>query len=149
MKVEPFLLSSTLNLILAQRLVRKLGGEKEKYKIKKDELGNLAKYCSLKKIEEVLREEKILKSREGIGDIEFYRPKASKECPDGYKGRVGIYEVLSISESIKTLINKGATSDEIQTRAQKEEMRLMIEDGFVKAAQGLTSIEEVLRVIIE
>ncbi|OIP75877.1 hypothetical protein CO121_00300 [bacterium (Candidatus Gribaldobacteria) CG_4_9_14_3_um_filter_36_15] len=149
MKVEPFLLSSTLNLILAQRLVRKLGGEKEKYKIKKDELGNLAKYCSLRKIEEVLREEKILKSREGIGDIEFYRPKASKECPDGYKGRVGIYEVLSISESIKTLINKGATSDEIQTRAQKEEMRLMIEDGFVKAAQGLTSIEEVLRVIIE
>ena len=149
MKVEPFLLSSTLNLILAQRLVTKLGGEKEKYKIKKDELGNLAKYCSLRKIEEVLREEKILKSREGIGDIEFYRPKASKECPDGYKGRVGIYEVLSISESIKTLINKGATSDEIQTRAQKEEMRLMIEDGFVKAAQGLTSIEEVLRVIIE
>jgi type IV pilus assembly protein PilB len=149
MKVEPFLLSSTLNLILAQRLVRKLGGEKEKYKIKKDELGNLAKYCSLKKIEEVLREEKILKSREGIGDIEFYRPKTSKECPDGYKGRIGIYEVLRVSESIKTLINKGATSDEIQTRAQKEEMRLMIEDGFVKAAQGITSIEEVLRVVIE
>lgn len=149
MKVEPFLLSSTLNLILAQRLVRRLCKEKEKYKIKKDELKNLAKYCSLKRIEEVLREEKILKSREGLEDIEFYRSKASKECPDGYKGRIGIYEVLRISESIKTLINKGATSDEIQTRARKEEMRLMIEDGFIKAAQGITSIEEVLRVIIE
>jgi len=149
MKVEPFLLSSTLNLILAQRLIRRLCGEKEKYKIKKDELENLAKYCSLKRIEEVLREEKILKSKEGLEDIEFYRPKASKECPDGYKGRIGIYEVLRISESIKTLINKEATSDEIQTRAQKEGMRLMVEDGFVKAAQGITSIEEVLRVVIE
>jgi len=149
MKVEPFLLSSTLNLILAQRLVRRLCGEKEKYKIKKDGLKNLAKHCSLKRIEEVLREEKILKSRQGLEDIEFYRPKPSKECPDGYKGRIGIYEVLRISESIKTLINKGATSDEIQARARKEGMRLMVEDGFIKAAQGITSIEEVLRVIIE
>lgn len=149
MKVEPFLLSSTLNLILAQRLVRKLCGEKGKYKMKKDELKNLAKYCNLKRIEEVLREEKILKGKKGLKDIEFYRPKASKESADGYKGRIGIYEVLRISESIKTLINKGATSDEIQARAQKEGMRSMIEDGFVKAAQGVTSIEEVLRVVIE
>jgi len=149
MKVEPFLLSSTLNLILAQRLVRRLCGEKEKYKMGKDELKNLTKYCSLKRIEEVLREEKILKDKNGIKDIEFYRPKASKESPDGYKGRIGIYEVLRISESIKTLINKGATSDEVQARAQKEGMRSMIEDGFIKAAQGITSIEEVLRVIIE
>ncbi len=149
MKVEPFLLSSTLNLILAQRLVRRLCGEKEKYKMKKDELKNLAKYCGLKRIEEVLREEKILKGKKGLKDVEFYRPKASKESPDGYKGRIGIYEVLRISESIKTLINKGATSDEIQIRAQKEGMRSMIEDGFIKAAQGITSIEEVLRVIIE
>lgn len=149
MKVEPFLLSSTLNLILAQRLVRRLCGEKKKYKMKKDELKNLAKYCSLKKIEEVLREEKILKGKKGIEDIEFCRPKPSKESSDGYKGRIGIYEVLRISESIKTLMNKGATSDEIQIRAQKEGMRSMIEDGFIKAAQGITSIEEVLRVIIE
>jgi type IV pilus assembly protein PilB len=149
MKVEPFLLSSTLNLILAQRLVRRLCGEKRKYKMEKDELKSLAKYCSLKKIEEVLRGEKILKGKKGIEDIEFYRPKPSKESSDGYKGRIGIYEVLRISESIKTLMNKGATSDEIQTRAQKEGMRSMIEDGFIKAAQGITSIEEVLRVIIE
>ena len=149
MKVEPFLLSSTLNLILAQRLVRKLCGGKEKYKMKKDELKNLAKYCDLKRVEEVLREKKILNGKKGLGDIEFYRPKASKECLDGYKGRIGIYEVLRISESIKTLMNRGATSDEIQTRARNEGMKLMIEDGFIKAAQGITSIEEVLRVIVE
>jgi type IV pilus assembly protein PilB len=149
MGVEPFLLSSTLNLILAQRLVRRLCEEKEKYKLKKAELRNLAKYCDLKRIKEVLREEKILKNKRGLEDLEFCRPKASKECPEGYKGRIGIYEVLKVSESIKALINKGESADDIQKRAQKEGMRLMVEDGFVKAAKGITSIEEVLRVIIE
>ena len=67
----------------------------------------------------------------------------------GYKGRIGIYESLMVSESIKALINKGATSQEVQARAEKEGMRSMIEDGFIKASQGITSIEEVLRVIME
>ena len=62
---------------------------------------------------------------------------------------MGIYEVLLITESLKELIVKRATSDEVQIQAEKEGMRTMLEDGFVKAAQGLTSIEEVLRVIIE
>lgn len=149
MKVEPFLLASTLNLILAQRLVRRFSEEKEKYTLKESELKNLSKYCDLKKIEQALKEEKILKSKETLKDIEFYRPKPTKESPEGYKGRVGIYEVLQVSETIKALIQKGATSDGIQQRAHEEGMRLMIEDGFVKAAQGVTSIEEVLRVIIE
>jgi type IV pilus assembly protein PilB len=149
MKVEPFLIASTVNCVLAQRLVRKLCSEKEKYKLKDSELKNLEKYCDPLRILEILREEKIIKPKETLKDIYFYRPKASKECPDGYKGRIGIFEVLSVTESIKELIIKGATSDEIQERAQKEGMRLMVEDGFIKAAQGITSIEEVLRVIIE
>ncbi|MDI6883300.1 MAG: ATPase, T2SS/T4P/T4SS family [Patescibacteria group bacterium] len=149
MKVEPFLLSSTLNLILAQRLVRKLGGEKERYKLKREEIENLKDLCNLKRIEEVLKEEKILKKSQTLEDVEFYRPRPSKECPEGYRGRIGIYEVLNITESQKELITKRATSNEIEKRAIKEGMRLMLEDGFVKAAQGITSIEEVLRVIIE
>jgi len=149
MDVEPFLLASTLNLILAQRLVRRLCPDKQNYKFKESELKNLAKYCDLEKIETVLKEEKILKAKESLKDIEFYKPKPSNDCPEGYKGRVGIYEVLKILETQKELITKRASIDEIQLRAQKEGMRLMIEDGFVKAAQGLTSIEEVLRVIIE
>ena len=149
MGIEPFLLSSTLNLILAQRLVRKLCDEKEKYKLAGAQLKNLGKYCDIKRIEEVLREEKILKAKEGLGKAEFYRPKVSKECPEGYKGRIGIYEVLKVSESLKALIEKGATADEIQLRARQEKMRLMLEDGFIKAAQGITTIEEILRVIVE
>lgn len=147
--VEPFLLASTLNLILAQRLIRRLSEGKEKYKLKTAELKNLTKYCDVKRIEGVLGEGKILKSKQNLQDIDFYRPKASKECPEGYRGRIGIYEVLAITESQKELIAKESTSDEIEKRATGEGMRLMIEDGFVKAAQGITSIEEVLRVIIE
>ena len=66
-----------------------------------------------------------------------------------YFKRIGIFEVLPVTETIKELIVKQATSDQIQEQAQKEGMITMIEDGFIKAAQGITSIEEVLRVIIE
>jgi len=149
MKVEPFLLSSTLNIVIAQRLVRRLCEEKEKYFLKQENLKTLNKYCDLKKIEKTLKKEKILTGKKTLKDIPFYRPKPSKECQEGYKGRIGIYEVLRVSEAIKELIQKGASSDQIQQQAQKEGMELMIEDGFVKAAQGITSIEEVLRVIIE
>ena len=149
MKTEPFLLSSTLEIILAQRLVRKLCKEKTKYTLKESELKNLGKYCDLDRILKILKEEKIVKPKASFKDIEFYRPKPTKECLEGYSGRIGIFEVLDVTETIKELIVKEATSDQIQTQSQKEGMRTMIEDGFIKAAQGITSIEEVLRVIIE
>lgn len=149
MKVEPFLISSTLNCILAQRLVRRLCGEREKYFLKPTELDNIAKYCDPERILEILREEKIASPHQPLTKIPFYRPKPTKECPDGYKGRIGIFEVLPITQTIKELIVKEATAYEIEKQAKKEGMRTMVEDGFVKAAQGITSIEEVLRVIIE
>lgn len=149
MQAEPFLISSTLNVILAQRLVRRLCPEKEKYRLSESELKNIAKYSDLDRILKILKEEKIVKPKASFKDIDFFRPKKSKECPDGYKGRIGIFEVLPVTETIKELIVKQATSDQIQEQAQKEGMRTMIEDGFVKATQGITSIEEVLRVIIE
>ena len=149
MKTEPFLLSSTLEIVLAQRLVRKLCKEKIKYTLKESEIKNLGKYCDLERILKILKEEKIVKPKDTFKDIEFYRPKSNKECPEGYSGRLGIFEVLDVTETIKELIVKRATGDQIQAQAQKEGMRTMIEDGFIKAVQGLTSIEEVLRVIIE
>ncbi|MBU2579171.1 GspE/PulE family protein [Patescibacteria group bacterium] len=149
MKVEPFLLSSTLNLILAQRLVRKLTEEKKPYKLSQEEVENLSKYCNLKEIEKILIQEKILKNEQNLQSINFYRPFLGKKTPEGYKGRIGIFETIVMSETIKCLIQKSASSDEIQERARTEGMRLMIEDGFVKAAQGITSLEEVFRVIIE
>jgi type IV pilus assembly protein PilB len=149
MKAEPFLISSTLNIILAQRLVRRLCPEKEKYTLKESDLKNLAKYCNLDEVLKVLKEEKIIKPKATLKDVEFYRPKSSKECPEGYSGRIGIFEVLNITETIKELIVKRANTDQIQEQAKKEGLRTMVEDGFIKAAQGVTTIEEVLRVIME
>ncbi len=149
MKAEPFLISSTLNIIIAQRLVRRLCSDKEKYTLSRLDLQNLGKYCDLNKMLKILKQQKIVKPSQTLKNISFYRPKTQKDCADGYQGRVGIYEVLPVTESIKELIIRRTTTDEIQRQAQKEGMITIMEDGFIKAAQGLTSIEEVLRVIIE
>ncbi len=149
MKAEPFLIASTINLILAQRLVRRFYGEKEPYKLSQSDIKDLSRHCDTERILKILKEEKLAKASEGLGDIKFYRPVPSEDSADGYRGRVGIYEILSVTESIKDLIIKKASTKEISSKAIEEGMRTMIEDGFVKAAQGLTSIEEVLRVIIE
>ncbi len=149
MGVEPFLLSSTLNIIIAQRLVRKFYGDKEKYKLKDAELKILQKYCNMERIVNILKEEKLLKPKDTIKDLEFYKPKPSKNSPDGYKSRFGIFEVLLVNEAIKNLIIKKSSTEDIMRQAVQDGMRTMAEDGFIKAAKGLTSIEEVLRVIMD
>ena len=149
MKVEPFLLSSTLNLIIAQRLVRKFHGDKEKYKLTNADLDNLSKYCNLGRITEILKQEKIIKGKATLKDVELYRPKGSKDANSGYSGRIAIVEVLEVNDAMKELIVAKAITKDIAEQARKDGMRTMVEDGFVKAAQGLTSIEEVLRVILD
>ena len=149
MGAQPFLISSVLNLIIAQRLVRKLCEDKEKYTLSAQDFEEISSYCNIAKVEEVLRQNKTLGPKEAFRDITFFKPKPGSDCPDGYKGRVGIYELLPVTESIKELIVQNATSDKIQAQAQREGMITMVEDGFVKAAQGITTIEDVLRVIRE
>jgi len=146
---EPFLLVSTINIIVAQRLVRRLCSEKESYKISRAEKTKLSKYVDLDKILTTLREEKIVGEKDDWSTIDFYKTKASEECKDGFAGRVGIHEVLKMSPSIKDLIIAGATADKIDAQARQEGMVTMMEDGIFKAAQGVTTIEEVLRVISE
>ena len=149
MEVEPFLLSSTLSLIIAQRLVRKLCDEKTKFKLSSEDLKLLGPYCNLEKIESILKKEKFLKAKESLKQVTFFKPKPNKDCSEGYRGRLGIYEVLEVTETIKELMVRGATSDQLQAQAESEGMLTMVEDGFLKAAKGLTSIEEVIRVITE
>ena len=103
----------------------------------------------MSRILQILKEEKVLKPKSDLKDVELYRPKPSKDSATGYKGRIGIFEVLPVNEEIKELIMKKASTKEITFQAKKDGMRTMVEDGFVKAAKGLTSIEEVLRVIID
>lgn len=149
MKAEPFLIASTVNLIVAQRLIRCLNDQKEEYRLKESDIKNLGRYCDLAKIMKILKDEKIVPPKATWKGVPFFRPVPSKDCPDGYLDRVGIHEVLSVSPAVKDLIVKNSTADAVQDQAKKEGMITMFEDGFIKAVQGITSIEEVLRVIIE
>ncbi|HVS80095.1 MAG TPA: GspE/PulE family protein [Candidatus Paceibacterota bacterium] len=149
MKIEPFLIVSTLDVVIGQRLVRKLEGEKEKYFLSKDEIKVLSDSVDLDRVLSFLVAENIVEKDATWDKIPFYKPKAQGEGDDGYKGRMGIYEVLKMSSAIKELVMKGGTTQEIEDQAKKEGMMTMIEDGIFKAVSGLTTIEEVLRVITE
>lgn len=149
MNVEPFLISSTINIIIAQRLVRALSKNKEKYTLTKDAIKDFSKEFDMDKVLNILKREKIIEKSDDWTDINFYRPIPSTDSTDGYKGRLGIHEVLEVSVPIKELIVKRSSIDEITAQARKEGMVTMLEDGFIKAVEGLTSIEEILRVTKE
>ncbi len=149
MQVEPFLLVSTLNVIIGQRLVRKLTPNKESYVLDKKELEVLKKSVDLDRVLSVLKNEKLVDAEATWETITFWKPRAHAVEGDGFSGRVGIHEVLKVTETIKSMIIKGSTPKEIEDQAKKEGMTTMIEDGIVKAVQGITTIEEVLRVISE
>ncbi len=136
MKVEPFLVASTVNVIIAQRLVRKI--------------------CESCKVEVILKRTDIAKniSEEIIAeyfplgeDLRVYQGKGCKVCHrTGYLGRIGIFEVLEMTETIKKLIADKNDSSVIAKEAIKEGMTTMQEDGIYKIVRGLTTLEEVLRV---
>jgi type IV pilus assembly protein PilB len=155
MGAEPFLVASTTNVVIAQRLVRKLCSEcKVEYTLERKELDVMAKSFDLDELLKVMSEDDQLKGsidpKKGWEKIKFFRPKGCKMCNDeGYKGRLGIYEVLENSEEIEKLITQAASAETIEKKAIELGMLTMVEDGFVKAAQGVTSIEEVLRVTKE
>ncbi len=149
MKVEPFLLASTINIIIGQRLVRKLTDQKEKYNLTKAEIDTLGRSINLDKVLDALKEEKVIGKGDKWEDVPFYRVKKNVSDDDGFSGRSGIHEILKVSPAIKELILKSASSDEIQKVAEQEGMLTMIEDGIFQAVQGYTTIEEVLRVISE
>lgn len=149
MGIEPFLIASTVNIIEAQRLVRRLCPEKEKYTMTKEQIKTLSEEFDLDRIFEVFKMVSIAKENDTWGTIPFYKPKPTKDCPDGYKGRMSIVEVLPITETIKNLIVKKASFGDIEKQAKSEGMITMLEDGFIKASQGITSIEEILRVTKE
>ncbi len=149
MQVEPFLLVSTINVIIAQRLIRKIGPSKEKYFLSKEELENLGKIISLDRMLKLLQAENIVEKSATWEKIPFYKPKLDGTTEDGFAGRIGIHEVLRVSPTIKELIMKGATGSELEEEAKRDGMMTMIEDGIFQAVQGTTTIEEVLRVVSE
>lgn len=149
MGVEPFLLVSTLRLIVGQRLVRRLCDSKEQYVPDEVERTKVASVEHFDAALNSLTEEKLVKAGTKLVDLPFYHPKASAECEDGYKSRIGIHEILTVSPTIRDLIIHNASPDAIELQARKEGMLTMLDDGIYKAARGITSLEEVLRAVTE
>lgn len=147
MGVEPFLLVSTLKVIIAQRLVRRLE-KKEKYFLTKAGIKQLTEKVDMDKIMSALKKDGVLKKDAVWSKVPFYRPVASGD-DDGYSGRVGIHEILEMTDTIRNLIIEGAPAEKIQAQAEKEGMFTMLEDGIYKAVLGTTTIEDVFRVISE
>jgi len=149
MGAESFLLVSTLRVAIGQRLVRRLTNDKEAYTLSTAERKELERHVDLTRIMETLKSEGVIKKDATWSSIPFYRPKEGATDDEAYKGRLGIHEVLPMSSLLKEKVISGATADEIEKIAREEGMLTMLEDGVYKAARGLTSIEEVLRVINE
>jgi type IV pilus assembly protein PilB len=149
MGVEPFLIVSTVKTVIAQRLVRRLAPSKEKYFLSEGEMNELRRIIDLDRVINFLKLEKVVPADATWDKVPFYKPKPSEESPDGYKGRVGIHEVFQVSDSLREMILKGSSENQIEEQAKKEGMMTMLEDGIFLAAQGVTSTEEVLRVVSE
>jgi len=149
MDVEPFLLSSTIRVVIAQRLVRRLFNKGEPYKLPKEEIASLGEFINFDMVMKALIEENIVEKSTKPEDLLFYKPVPNEESVDGYKGRLVINEVLTVSSAINELVLRQASTDEIEQQARNEGMLTMAEDGLFKAVQGITTVEEVLRVISE
>ncbi|MGY0797652.1 type II secretion system ATPase GspE [Lysobacter sp. A286] len=130
MGVEDYLLTSTVNGILAQRLVRKLEPtHAERYPASPEQIEKFG-----------------LRRYQPDGDIHLYRPVASPLAPTGYKGRSTIMEFMVLNDDLRRAVMRHAGMGEIERIARDAGMRTMYEDGIIKALAGLTTIEEVLRV---
>ena len=133
MGIEPFLIASSVILIVAQRLVRKL--------------------CESCKKEEKISKDALLKLgfiEESLSDLKIYEAQGCPECNQtGYRGRIALYEVMPIKDEIKDLILTGASANEIKKEAVKLGMLTLRQSGIRKVISGITSIEEILRITVE
>ena len=153
MGIEPFLIASTVRTVIGQRLVRRLGDSKEHYSADNIEVDLINETLS-SLLPEKQSDVDLVGNDLGFRGLPLRGSKAytltrglkSTEAPSGYKGRMGIYEVFSVTSKIQDLILKRSTSLEIEKVAKSEGMITMRQDGYLKALSGLTTINEVNRV---
>ena len=140
--VKPSLLPSSVNAIIGQRLVRKLCDCKEEYAPAKESLESINKVLSIISPKAKVEIPKDIKK--------LYRPKGCPKCNNlGYKGRIGIFEVFTIDSTLEKLILEMAGQTELLTAALEAGMITMMQDGILKAVEGITSIDEVRRTVGE
>ncbi len=151
MNIPAFLIAFTANMIVAQRLVRKICPDcKTAYKLNAAETADFKKLYDLERIKSLLRGPKSANDKKSDTAITLYRGSGCKKCNDeGYKGRIGLYEVLEVTQEIKDLLGRGGTALDIARKAREQGMISILEDGLIKALMGITTIEEVMRVTKE
>ncbi len=140
MSVEPYLVASTVNIAVGQRLVRKICTQCVMSEVITGEaLTELIQQYNLKAY-----------VKKDTKQLRFYKGRGCDSCNhSGYVGRIGVFEVLEISPAIRQLITNHADADQIKQQAMVEGMTTMFEDGFHKALLGVTTLDEVLRVVAE
>jgi type IV pilus assembly protein PilB len=153
MKIEPFLIASTVNTIIGQRLVRRVAKKRETYQSSAIETQNIMAtvgHLLPKTSADVARVSADLGYKDlplaGQSAYTLVRGFDTPQQPHGYSGRAGIYEVMDVNNEIQDLIIKHATSSEIQRLAVSQGMITMRQDGYLKALAGVTTLEEVNRV---
>lgn len=153
MGIEPFLIASTVNTVIGQRLVRRISKKRDFYKssaIETQNVNNTIGHLLPKTREEVARVSQDLGYASlplaNQAEYDMAIGKDTALTPGGYSGRAGLYEVMDISEEIQKLITTRATSAEIQRLAVEQGMITMRQDGYLKALDGITTLEEVNRV---
>ncbi len=153
MKIEPFLIASTVNTIIGQRLVRRVAQKRDTYQSSPIETQNILAtvgHLLPKSQAEVAQVSADLGYKDlplaGQNAYTLVKGKDTPATPRGYSGRAGLYEVMDVSENIQRLIVNRVTSGQIQKQAVAEGMITMRQDGYLKALQGITTLEEVNRV---
>lgn len=152
MGIPNFLIASTVNLIIAQRLVRKICQDcVESYKLSKESIDEISKQFNVEDVLNGLRKlGEFVDGEGGISELNFFRGKGCVKCGDtGYRGRVGIYEVFEMMDKASQAVLHQASKQELHDLAIGEGMITMVQDGFSKAKAGITTIEEVLHVTKE
>ena len=152
MGIENFLLASTVNVILAQRLVRKICTNcKEEHDTPAEVLQEMKTILS--SIERnktiMLKDPEVVKiiKKSSEGPIKLYKGKGCDKCANtGYKGRIGIFEVLEMSDRIGRLTLESSTAQQIQDVAMEEGMLNLMQDGYLRVVEGVTTLSEVMRV---
>lgn len=153
MGIEPFLIASTINTVIGQRLVRRIASDNETYQSNQMETDAIKKsignWLPKNQMDVASVSEDLGYGELPLASSESFtltRGKDTTTTPGGFKGRVGLYEVMEITDEIQQLIVKHATSSQIQRVGVAQGMIPMHEDGMFKALKGLTTIEEVNRV---
>ena len=155
MGIEPFLIASTVNTVIGQRLVRRLAGDPQPYMADPSEIEGInaslgdvlpQQAGNISEVSNYLGFQQLPLAHQNAYTL--YKGQATEQFPNGYKGRMGIYEVFSVKDEIESLVINHATSSQIQRAAQEQGMLTMRQDGYLKALSGVTSADEVNRVTV-